>query len=578
MRIMWGLFWMLLTVSPVWAVTLPTLPTANVDTSMPTINGTTYTATTCGDVQTHLNSAAAANTTLNHVINVNSSLNCTGAYWTLKSHAGPGWIILRTSAYASLPAAGTRVTVADAANMPSVQYTAGALESAITVETGANYYRIIGIEVLQDSTCTGCSSPPTNYAFIVTGYGASSLTNTGHIIIDQCVIRDTDTSHESYRGVLLEAQNGYTAVINSYVAGFKASGDSQAVYTGTNPGPILIHNSFLEAAGENVMTGASDPGATLTNHDITITHNTMSKNSAWWMGATSWTQKCLLEFKGGVRILVEGNIFENQAWDGQGFAFRFTVRNNSGGSPGEANEVSDLTFRYNLVRNVTNGFSMFGDDDQGAGYLTLHSKRWYLHDNLIYGLGWNCGGGADCGDLWQFASGGSTCVDTSPTCKNESVTITHNTVDNVGAFVLRSYIAGLSGLDFRDNLINANSQYGVFANFGANSWATTALNDIWTISPNWSWTYNRIAEIGNGDSSANYPQGTNSYHASYTSILWTDRAGLDYTLQAGSPAKSAASDGTDQGVNFTAYNAAQAGTSDTTAPAAPTGVYITRVW
>jgi hypothetical protein len=69
-----------------------------------------------------LDSAAAASLSLNHVINVQAGLNCTLMYLPAHSGANGGWIIVRSANFASLPAAGTRVALADAANMPVLTY------------------------------------------------------------------------------------------------------------------------------------------------------------------------------------------------------------------------------------------------------------------------------------------------------------------------------------------------------------------------------------------------------------------------------------------------------------------------
>ena len=102
------------------AATLPQLPQRQVDVTMPTVTGSTFTATTCGGVKTALEAAAAANTSLNHVVNITAGLSCPPL--SLPPHSGPGWIIMRTANFASLPTSGTRVGVADAANMPTFTY------------------------------------------------------------------------------------------------------------------------------------------------------------------------------------------------------------------------------------------------------------------------------------------------------------------------------------------------------------------------------------------------------------------------------------------------------------------------
>ena len=141
------------------------------------------------------------------------------------------------------------------------------------------------------------------------------------------------------------------------------------------------------------------------------------------------------------------------------------------------------------------------------------------------------------------------------------------------------------GLNFSDNLINSNGSYGIFGGGGTGItvFGTNLFNYGW--GSTWTFVNNRIAGIGgNSLDSSSYPQGTNSYPADVSSFLFTNRAARDYTLQSGSPAKGAASDGTDQGVNFAAYNAARSGgtpppapTPDTSAPSVPSGLSATSI-
>jgi hypothetical protein len=552
-----------------YAATLPQLPQKQVDVTMPTVTGSTLNAT-CATLQSQINAAAALNVNLTHEVILATGTTCTGPY-KLPSHTGgTGWILMKGPNYASLPASGTRVSPSDAALMPVIKYGDDGVANtgAFSAQTGAQRYRIIGISIVQNSALVP------NWSFISTGYNNANATNTGYIILDRIIIQDTDPAHESRQGIYGFAQLGHTALIDSYVAGIKDIGndnDTQAWLSITNPGPILVRNNFLEASGENLMLGGgAPPSVDLMPKDITIQNNTFSKNSAWWGAGNSLT-KTLLELKLGVRVLIEGNDFLDMPYNDGGYAHRLTARAES--NTYSFVEVSDLTIRYNRYANVTNWLVAFGSDDNTLQH-TMHSKRWYIHNNLVYGLGWLCGGGASCGETFAIHNGGTTCTDPTPTCKNEDITFSHNTIDNVGDGVLSTSISGQVGLDYKDNLINANGGRGA-RNF--TTYGTAYLNADWA---SWTWTNNRIAGIGGGESTANYPQGTNSYPASYTNFLWTNRASRDYTLQTGSPAKGTASDGTDQGVNFTAYNAARTsksgggGGADLTPPATPQNVQI----
>ena len=556
------------------AATLPQLPQRQVDVTMPTVTGLTLNAT-CATLQAQLIAAAALNVNLTHRIILATGTTCTGPYKLPSHNGGTGWILITGPNMANLPPSGTRVGPNDTSLMPVIKYgdDGGFHVGMFHADTGAQRYRIIGISMIQDSTM----SP--NWSFIVMGYHEINALNTGYIIVDRCVLRDTDINHPTRQGIFMNAERGNTAIIDSYVSGIKDVGrgsDTQAVLSTANPGPILLQNSFLQASGENVMLGGGGtPSDAVQPRDITIRLNTFDKDPAWVSGGQTLI-KTLFELKEGQRVLIEGNDFLNMPWDDGGAVFRLTVR----GQGGETwNDVSDVTIRHNLFKNISNFINSFGSDDF---YVAKHSKRWHIHNNLIYGLGWSCFPGSTCGSFYSIMDGATTngCTDPTPTCKMEDLTIAHNTVDDVRDRLLCTTVNGHIGLDFRDNLINLNSGRGVFDCGGSTSvnFGSARLSEAWGAT--WTWTNNRITTFSiSGESDAGYPQGTNTYPSSYQSFLWTNRATRDYTLLTGSPAKGAASDGTDQGVNFSAYNAARAGGggggADLTPPATPQNVNIT---
>lgn len=586
--------------SPAWAVTLPTLPQKQVDVTMPTVNGSTLNAT-CATLQAQINAAAALNVNLTHRVILATGTTCTGPY-VLPAHIGTGWILVTgpNGPDGGVVASGTRVTLANATSMPQIQYGEDAQQlhvGCFSAATNAQRYRLIGIDCVENLAYS------INWAMINFMYSLS-VRNTGNLIMDRMIIRDRDASHATRRSILADAESGSVAILDSYVIGAKSIGsDTQAILVVSNPGPILVQNNYLEADGENMMLCGSKPNnAADMPHDITVVRNTFDKNQAH-AGASSYIMKTLFETKCGVRILIEGNTFQNMPWNDGGYAFRLTPRNDDyTNASATFMEVSDLTIRHNLASNVTNFINSIGSDDgsvNGDSRLqTRHSKRWAITNNLVYGLGWFCGGGASCGRFYSIQTGGSTlCTDYVYTCKNEELSITHNTVDNVVQYTLGISSGMEVNLDFKDNLIADGGQYGICGNAetgtstpGATSCGSTLLSRAWTWSGSWgSSTYNflnnGIAGLGSsgccGPNSSSYPQGTNWYPLNASSFGWTNRSLRDYTLAAGSPARNAASDGTDMGVNFTAYNAARAGTgpppTDIIPPTAPTGVTISKV-
>ncbi|HKG22692.1 MAG TPA: hypothetical protein VKC34_12405, partial [Blastocatellia bacterium] len=67
--------------------------------------------------------------------------------------------------------------------------------------------------------------------------------------------------------------------------------------------------------------------------------------------ATRWSVKNIFELKNARRVLVDGNLFENNWVDGQnGTAILFTVRNQEGTAPWSV--VEDVTFTNNVLRHT----------------------------------------------------------------------------------------------------------------------------------------------------------------------------------------------------------------------------------
>ena len=90
--------------------------------------------------------------------------------------------------------------------------------------------------------------------------------------------------------------------------------DSQAICAWNSPGPFVIRNNYLEAAGENIMFGgAASNIAGLVPSDITIEDNFFTKNPSW--RGTTWTVKNLFELKNARRVLVRHNIMQFN-WNG----------------------------------------------------------------------------------------------------------------------------------------------------------------------------------------------------------------------------------------------------------------------
>ncbi len=157
--------------------------------------------------------------------------------------------------------------------------------------------------------------------------------------------------------------------------------DSQAIAAWNSPGPFVIRNNYLEAAGENILFGGADIiVAGVIPSDITVEDNVLTKNPAW--RGSSWTVKNIFELKNARRVVVRRNLMLYN-WGGSqtGFAVVFTPRNSSGRTPWV--EVSDVEFSGNTLAHSGSAFNLLGHDDTDpSGQLA----RVVLRNNLVYDI------------------------------------------------------------------------------------------------------------------------------------------------------------------------------------------------
>ena len=110
--------------------------------------------------------------------------------------------------------------------------------------------------------------------------------------------------------------------------------------------------------------------------DITIRGNHITRPAAW---KGVWTVKNLFETKHVRRMLVEGNVFENNWADAQaGFAFVLKSENQNGDTPWT--QSTDITIRYNRIRNTGNVFNLAANP---SGLPAISAGRMVITDNLI---------------------------------------------------------------------------------------------------------------------------------------------------------------------------------------------------
>ena len=499
----------------------PELPRAFVDTTYVPPTGATIAVPAGADFQAALNRAQPGD-----VIALQAGATYTGNF-TLPAKAGSGWIIIRTSAPdSSLPSPGTRID-ATYANVLSkiVSPNSG---PALATAPGANHYRLVGLEV---SVASGVAS---NFTLVRLGNGETALDQLPYqLILDRVYIHGTPTVN-LYLGVALNA--AWTAVIDSYISDVHWAGFGSMAISGWNgPGPFKIVNNYLEAAGTTILFGGTDPSiAHLVPTDIEVRGNRVFKPLMWRpndpsYAGTPWTVGDHFELKNARRVLVDGNVFEQNWLDSAaGVALVFDVRNANGIAPWSV--VEDVTFTNNIVRHAGLAVGMNGRD---GFYPSQPMRRILIRNNLfddVVGARW---GGP--GMLFLAFNG------------IEDLVIDHNTEFQDGSII---YAAGGTHTRFiyRNNIAPHNN-YGLHGTGTASGLAT--LN---TYFPDYTFDKNVIA----GGNPSAYPA-DNFFPASLNDVGFVDRAGGNYRLAASSPYKNGGTDGKNIGADFDVLEAATGG-------------------
>jgi hypothetical protein len=303
------------------------------------------------------------------------------------------------------------------------------------------------------------------------------------------------------------------------------------------PGPYLIDNNYLEGAGENVMFGGADPGiAGMVPRDITITRNHFYKPLVW---KDIWTIKNSIEFKTAQYVLIEGNVFENNwpaAQEGVGIVFKA----NANGCECTYLGTRDVTFRYNIGKNMPVAWGLHAADDSYGWTGFVHFQRASFTHNLFTNIG----------------AEGSRQSLLLATQDLQDIEIAHNTIVHAptaaGIVMPMAYSFGAAHrLEIRDNVFTSMAGYA-FHNSDNGTVHSPALN---AFASDRTWVFLRNVVGGMlPDYVSQNPAGS-FYPATVAGI----GLNADYALSASSPYKGKGENGTDPGANIDEVNRRTAG-------------------
>ena len=259
------------------ANTVPTLPagitTSDWRTFSGTVMDTTYSLPTGGTTWTPANSAAfttaLASAVPGDVIVLTAGTVYSGNFtFPTKSNPLNKWIYIISSAMASLPTPGNRVSSANAANMPKIVTPNATIP--FTVASGANYLRMAGIEMYSNSNynpkggtlCPKAGSPWPSNCFI---YYEIYLMDADHMVFDRMYIHGDDASQDIAHAIGFTGTTGGAgctngAVIDSDIESIHSGTETQALLAYGSDGPFKFNNNYLSASTEDVMFGGASCG------------------------------------------------------------------------------------------------------------------------------------------------------------------------------------------------------------------------------------------------------------------------------------------------------------------------------
>jgi hypothetical protein len=370
----------------------PELPHVYIDTHWaPPSGGKTWRVHTANEFQHALNSSDPGDIiVLDGGVRYQGSFNVPARY-----NPDRKWTYIEGSELASLPVAGKRVDPArDAAKMPKIVATD--TSPGVGVLAGASYVRFVGLEFYSASNkgCDLSHKPRVNcftyFLLDMPAQQGKSLPDS--ITVDRCYMHGSDT--QDVRAAVV-ANGTNVAVIDSYISDIhQSTSDSQAIRAYRTPGPIKVVNNFLSSTTENLMFGgAGGADNPYVASDLDIRKNHFFKPEGWAKPgvtlppAPQWSVKNSLEFKSARRVLVTGNVFENNWASAQkGYAIVLSVRTSDSGNIAV---VNDVTIENNVLKNVASGFNSLERDDNCRLSLAPlcnnpgEARRWKIANNLL---------------------------------------------------------------------------------------------------------------------------------------------------------------------------------------------------
>jgi len=524
------------------SITLPLPILDYMDIRFPdALSGTTTTVSSA--LQTALNAAACGDT-----LELVAGTTFTGNFVLQRNECGCAadptkWIMIRSNtADSNLPEEDVRFDPAvHGAFVPIILTGTSSptldTDAASTAANTVDCYYFFGVKF--ECTVTGASE---NFGCVGVGESTGVANSPEFIIFDRVWFK-ADDQKDVRRGLFIHSAAD-VAVINTYFEGWQHTGtDSQSILV--KQGHTLhFENNLLDGAAEPILFGGIVPATDQVPEDILILRNNMTHPNEWnpehpdWDGRLSRDIKNLLEFKNGRRVIIEGNVFNNN-WTGSqaGQTIILTPRN-AGGCTWCT--VHDVVIRYNKIFDVGRGFNIGGRDNVAT---SLDSHNIWVHDNLLFKVG-----------IDPFDGGNEAIIVGTTTSDSTDVRFTHNTFSKTlrhgGVQAQAGCNFDLNSYEFSNNLNDVDRFTAIGTGQAPGQPTYDACYDVNSIFlnnavVNIDTTENCSGGSGSGDYPTNHICVTGS-----AAVKFTDRLNDDYLLLATSPYFQAGTDGKDIGANI----------------------------
>jgi hypothetical protein len=211
-------------------------------------------------------------------------------------------------------------------------------------------------------------------------------------------------------------------------------------------------------------------------------------------------------------------------------AIIFKSSNQGGTAPWQG--TTDVTFRYNIVRNSPQGLAIAAHPETNPA---VHVARVRVENNLFENIG--TFNGTSYGRMLIFLQ------------DLHDVTIAHNTmIHNYtgGQMLMSDYSYGVArNIVIRDNVATKGGPYGAVMYSGVRI-GTASL----TAFASTSWSFDRNVIIGLDPAYVPWHPQSSYYALTMASVGFANASGGDYSLGSASPYRGKATDARDPGADF----------------------------